>query len=248
MPHADYVIVGAGSAGCALAARLSEEPDVHVTVLEAGGPDAAEAIFIPPAWPTLWGTDVDWAYETIRRPGAPGRSTSGRAESAGRVEQPQRHGLHPRQPPGLGRVGLQGCTGWDYESLLPVMKRMEHVPTATRPTAASAARSSREPAANPNPISVAFVEAAREKGYPVTADFNGERFEGAGFHDLLIKDGRRRAPRSPTCIRQKSDRTSRSSPARTSPRCCSPVSAAPGSSTSRTAATHQLQVQREVIL
>ena len=73
MPQTDYVIVGAGSAGCALAARLTEQDDVHVTVLEAGGADTAEAIFVPPAWPTLWGTEVDWAYETTPQAGSSGQ-------------------------------------------------------------------------------------------------------------------------------------------------------------------------------
>jgi choline dehydrogenase len=73
MPEPDYVIVGAGSAGCALARRLTEDPDVRVIVLEAGGPDTAEAISIPAAWPTLWGTDVDWAYETTPQPGSSGQ-------------------------------------------------------------------------------------------------------------------------------------------------------------------------------
>ena len=73
MPQTDYLIVGAGSSGCALAARLSEDPDIRVTVLEAGGPDTAEDIFVPQAWPTLWGTDIDWAYETTPQPGSSGQ-------------------------------------------------------------------------------------------------------------------------------------------------------------------------------
>jgi choline dehydrogenase len=71
------------------------------------------------------------------------------------------------------------------------MKRMEDVPDGDPAYRGVGGPIEPRPAANPNPISVAFVEAAREQGYPVTQDFNGERFEGAGFHDLLIKDGRR---------------------------------------------------------
>ena len=71
------------------------------------------------------------------------------------------------------------------------MKRMEDVPDGRSGFPRCRRAIEPRPAANPNPISVAFVDAAREQGYPVTDDFNGERFEGAGFHDLLIKDGRR---------------------------------------------------------
>jgi choline dehydrogenase len=60
----DYVIVGAGSAGCVLASRLSEDPAVHVLLLEAGGPDSVDAIRLPAAFATLFKTDLDWAYET----------------------------------------------------------------------------------------------------------------------------------------------------------------------------------------
>src|SRR5213075_2264831 len=76
MRQTDYVVVGAGSAGCALAARLTEDPSVNVTVLEAGGPDTLEGISMPAVWPTLWGTEVDWAYETTPQRGVPGRCTS----------------------------------------------------------------------------------------------------------------------------------------------------------------------------
>jgi choline dehydrogenase len=65
----DYVIVGAGSAGCVLAARLSEVADDQVLLLEAGGPDTRQDLYDPPAWITLLGTEVDWAYMTVPQPG-----------------------------------------------------------------------------------------------------------------------------------------------------------------------------------
>jgi len=192
VPQTDYVIVGAGSAGCALAARLTEDPDVHVTVLEAGGQDTAEAISIPPAWPTLWGTEVDWAYETTPQPGSSGqihqwprgRVIGGSSSLNGMV-------YIRGNPNDWDAWAYEGCTGWSHESLLTVMKRMEDVPDGDERFRGRGGPIEPRPAANPNPISVAFVEAARERGYPVTDDFNGEQFEGAGYHDLLIKDGRR---------------------------------------------------------
>jgi choline dehydrogenase len=192
MSHTDYVIVGAGSAGCALAARLTEDPDVHVTVLEAGGPDTAEAISIPAAWPTLWGTEVDWAYETTPQPGSSGQVHQWpRGRVLGGCSSLNGLVYIRANPQDWDVWAFDGCTGWDHESLLPVMKRMEDVPDGDPAYRGRGGPIEPRPAATPNPISTAFVEAARERGYPVTDDFNGKRFEGAGFHDLIIKDGRR---------------------------------------------------------
>jgi choline dehydrogenase len=192
MAQTDYVIVGAGSAGCALAARLTEDPSVRVTVVEAGGPDDLETIHIPAAWPALWGTEVDWAYETTPQPGSSGqvhqwprgRVLGGSSSLNGMV-------YIRANPRDWDAWAFEGCAGWDHESLLPVMKRMEDVPDGDPRFRGVGGPIEPRPAADPNPISIAFVEAAREQGHPVTDDFNGERFEGAGFHDLLIKDGRR---------------------------------------------------------
>ena len=90
----------------------------------------------------------------------------------------------------------QGCYGWDYESVLPLFRRMEDVSAGDRRFRGTGGPLSPRPAGEPNPISSALVRAAREKGYCITDDFNGERFEGTGFHDLLIKDGRRQSAAS----------------------------------------------------
>ena len=80
MAQTDYVIVGAGSAGCALAARLTEDPDIQVTVLEAGGPDSAEAIFVPGRVADALGHRGRLGLrDDARSRAAPARSTSGRA-------------------------------------------------------------------------------------------------------------------------------------------------------------------------
>jgi len=72
-PAFDYVVVGAGSAGCVLASRLSEDPAVRVLLLEAGGPDRRLEIRIPAAFAKLFRTACDWAYETEPEPGCAGR-------------------------------------------------------------------------------------------------------------------------------------------------------------------------------
>src|SRR5262245_34836716 len=70
----DLVVVGAGSAGCAVAHRLSAEPGVSVALLEAGGSDEREAIQVPRRYMSLWGSDVDWQYATTPQPGTAGRT------------------------------------------------------------------------------------------------------------------------------------------------------------------------------
>src|SRR4051794_17608518 len=110
----DHVVIGAGSAGCAVAARLSEHADARVVVLEAGGPDTLEAIHQPPMWPALWGTEVDWAYETtpqehnggVLHPWPPGQGVGGggrpqRQGGPGGQPAPHPHPGGPR-PPGGG--------------------------------------------------------------------------------------------------------------------------------------------------
>jgi len=68
----DYIVVGAGTAGSVVAARLSENPDVQVLLLEAGPAQGPAAVSVPPAWFTLMGSDVDWAYQTVAQPGLDG--------------------------------------------------------------------------------------------------------------------------------------------------------------------------------
>jgi len=68
----DYIVVGAGTAGSAVAARLSEDPDVRVLLLEAGPANGPDAVSVPAAWPTLIGSELDWGYSTVEQPGLAG--------------------------------------------------------------------------------------------------------------------------------------------------------------------------------
>src|SRR3954471_23069249 len=86
-----------------------------------------------------------------------------------------------------------GCKGWDYDALLPLFRRMEDVPDGDPHYRGRGGPITPRPAADPNPICAAFVEAAREKGHPVTEDHNGAQFEGAGLHDMIITGGRRQS-------------------------------------------------------
>jgi hypothetical protein len=113
----DYIIVGAGSAGCVLAARLTKDPDVQVTLIEAGAPDTAIDIHIPAAFGKLFQSKWDWHYLTDPEPGLDFRRRYLPRQDAGRLVLDERDDLHPReirptttsglpmaQPDGAGRT------------------------------------------------------------------------------------------------------------------------------------------------
>lgn len=194
----DFVIVGAGSAGSVLTNRLSEDPDVRVLVLEAGpadaSPDIENRIETPAAWPTLLGSEVDWDYRSVPQPGLAGRET---------------HEPRGKLPGGTSNLYVlmhirghmsdydgwaeQGCTGWDYRSVLPYFQKLEDQEDDTGPWTGKDGPISLLNAGlhDPNPTSAAFIAACRELGYPATDDFNGPRMEGAGWHHVNIRDGKR---------------------------------------------------------
>ena len=178
----DYVIVGAGSAGCALAARLSENPKTSVCVLEAGGPDKDPLIHAPlgfafvPDW-----SPINWRFET-----APQAHLNGRTgfQPRGRVfggSSSINAMIYIRGTQsdydGWSRLGAEG---WSYDEVLPYFKRAEDQQRGENayhgvggPLCVSDLRS-------PNPLSDVFLEAARELQLPSNYDFNGPRQEGMG--------------------------------------------------------------------
>jgi choline dehydrogenase len=189
----DYVIVGAGSAGCVLAARLSEDPEVRVLLLEAGGRDLSLYLHMPAtfAWP-LQGVTYNWAFLTEPEPlmdhrimDCPRGKVIGGSSTINGMAYVRGHALD------YDRWEEEGATGWAYRHVLPYFKRAE-----TRAKGADLYHGGDGPlhVTTPpadNPLYRAFIEAGREAGYPVTEDMNGFQQEGLGVMDSTTRRGRR---------------------------------------------------------
>jgi choline dehydrogenase len=178
-PGFDYVVVGAGSAGCALARRLSDHPDLTVGLIEAGGTDEHPDISEPTAYFRLWGTDVDWAYESEPQPGTNrrvhkmprGRVLGGTSSINGMVYL---RGASADYDSWAAR----GCAGWDWATVRPAFEAMEDmlVPAVVE---------------NHNPLSEIFIAAAEQAGYPVNPFFDSGTLDGVGWNRSTNAAGRR---------------------------------------------------------
>lgn len=189
----DVLIIGAGSAGCVLANRLSENPAHRVVLLEAGGSDRDPMLHVPGAVSRVLATPrVNWGYRSEPEAGLAGRSVplyrgkvlGGTSTLNGMIYTRG----HPRDYDDWRQAG---CEGWSYDDVLPFFRRAErsergpgehhggdgplHV-TMSRPVP---------------PVCDAFLAAAAAEGYPVGVDFNGAAQEGFGHYDVTIRRGRR---------------------------------------------------------
>ncbi len=190
--EADFIVIGAGSAGCAVAARLTEDPSTKVVLLEAGGEDRNRWIHIPLGFgKTFADPSVNWCYETEPDAGAAGRkiywprgkvlggssSINGMVYIRGQAEDFD----HWRQ---------LGNTGWSFDDVLPYFRRSEHQTRgADRFHGVGGPLCVSDVARHP--ICEAFIAAAIEAGYDRNDDFNGSSQDGVGYHQTTTRDGRR---------------------------------------------------------
>lgn len=189
----DHVVVGAGTAGCVVAARLTEDGARSVLLVEAGAPDSSERITTPHTWPALYGTDVDWAFRTVRQRATGHVHDVPRGRTVGGTGSTNAMAFLRGDPGDFDTWARQGCTGWDYASILPYFRRSETAPHGDPRYRGGSGPLRPAPAASLHPLSRTYLEAAQEAGHPLTEDLNGPELRGASSHDLLIADGRRQS-------------------------------------------------------
>ncbi len=191
--EADFVVVGAGSAGCVMAARLSEDPNARVVLLEAGGEDKNMWIHIPLGFgKTFADKRVNWCYETEPDPGAGGRSIfwprgkvlGGSSSINGMVYIRGQH-----EDFDLWRQ--LGNTGWSSSDVLPYFKRAEHQTRGPDDWHSTGGPLAVSDVQDGHPICEAFIRACNEAGYPRNDDFNGKEQDGVGYHQTTTRNGKR---------------------------------------------------------
>ena len=194
----DYIIIGAGSAGCVLANRLSEDPSVSVLLIEAGGKDSKMEIHIPAAYGQLNHSDVDWGYFTEPQPHVDGRQmyqprgkTLGGSSSTNAMAYVRGH-RHD-----YDTWANMGATGWDYDAVLPYFKKSENNEQFNDAFHAQGGLLNVTDATRyRTDLADTFIQACLEKGISQTADYNGAEQEGVGHFQFTIKDGKRHSTAS----------------------------------------------------
>lgn len=189
----DYIIIGAGSAGCVLANRLSQDPDVRVLLLEAGPRDWHPFIHMPAGLAKLVGQKgVNWNYDTAPQPQLRNRSLWWpRGRVLGGSSSINAMCYVRGVPADYDDWAAQGATGWHWDSVLPWFKRSEGnarggdaLHGADGPLSVSDLR-------HVNPLSRAFVEAGQQAGFGRNEDFNGPQQSGVGLYQVTQRKGAR---------------------------------------------------------
>ncbi len=189
----DYIVVGAGSAGCVLAGRLSEDPAVQVLLLEAGPPDTSPWIHLPIGYgKTMWSPQVNWRFHTDPDPNMNGRriywprgKTLGGSSSINGL-------IYIRgQREDYDHWAALGNSGWSYDELLPYFKKSEGNQRGASNLHGGDGPLKVSDIGARDKLIEAFIQGAAENGVPRNEDFNGEQQLGAGYYQLTTHKGLR---------------------------------------------------------
>ncbi len=193
MGEFDYVIVGGGSAGCVLAARLSENPFVRVCLLEAGPIDKSVLIHCPAGFPLLAKTGgANWAFETVPQPGLNGRrGYQPRGKVLGGSSSINAMIYVRGQPDDYDGWAAEGNIGWGWADVLPYFKRAENNERGGDDLHGIGGPLNVMDLPSPHRFGPVFVEAAVQAGLAANRDFNGAQQEGAGLYQVMQKNGER---------------------------------------------------------
>ncbi len=189
----DYLIIGGGSAGCVLAARLTEDPNITVALLEAGPVDSSMLIHCPAGLALLAkGGQANWAFSTVPQPGLNGRTgyqprgkVLGGSSSVNAMIYARGHRAD------YDHWAAEGNAGWGYDDVLPYFKRAEHNERGADAFHGTGGPLNVMDLCSPNRFGPVFVEAAQQAGFPHNPDFNGENQEGVGMYQVTHKNGER---------------------------------------------------------
>jgi choline dehydrogenase len=192
MTQFDYIIIGAGSAGCVLANRLTADNETTVLLLEAGNPDTKPEIHSPSATLSLLGSEVDWGYFSEPEPYLNNRKIycpRGKVLGGSSAINFMLYSRGNRHD--YDRWQALGNPGWSYAEMLPYFKKSEHQQRGANAYHGVNGELSVTDLPAPAVMSQRFVETAVAMGYDDNPDFNGSQQEGAGFYQFTIKDGQR---------------------------------------------------------
>jgi choline dehydrogenase len=189
----DYVIVGAGSAGCVLADRLTQDGRYSVLVLENGGSDRSMFIQMPTALSIPMNMPkYNWFYHTEPEPHLGGRKLhTPRGKVLGGSSSINGLVYVRGNPHDFDRWQEEGAHGWSYRDVMPYFRRAEKRSAGGDEYRGDSGKLGTTNGTMQNPLNPVWIEAGRQAGYPLTADMNGFQQEGFGRMDMTVRDGRR---------------------------------------------------------